>query len=336
MKEAISKVTQGMDLTVEETKRAMNIMLSGEATQAQIGAFLTALRMKGETIDEIVGAATVVREKAEHIAPIVKDGRFVDCVGTGGDGYATFNISTTTSFVVAAAGLPVAKHGNRAFSSKSGAADVLEALGVNIILPPERVEKSVEEVGIGFMFAQTFNKSMKHVGQARGEIGIRTIFNVLGPLSNPSGSKYQLVGVYNSMLTEPLAKAMSKMGVVSAMVVSGEGGMDEISLSCPTFVSEIKDGEVKSYQITPEQFGFKTVDYKEIQGGDAKENAQITRDILSGQKGAKRDIVLFNAGATLYVGKVVPTIEEGIKLAAETIDSGKAMEKLSQLIAFNA
>lgn len=330
MKEAIAKVAEGQNLTEEEAKRVMNIMLSGEATQAQIASFLALERVKGETLDELVGFASVLRDKADTISPKVDN--YVDLVGTGGDRTFTFNVSTTSAFVVAAAGLPVAKHGNRSISSKSGAGDVLEALGVNIMAEPKLVEKCVEEVGIGFMFAQLFNKSMKHVGQARNEMGIRTVFNILGPLANPSRAKNMVVGVYSPTLTEKVAAAMSRLGVERAFVVSGEDNMDEITLTGATTVSEIKDGKVETYQIRPEQFGMKTVSLEELSGGDGATNARITRDILSGkEKGPKRDIVLLNAGATLYVGGVAETMETGVKLAAEVIDSGAAYEKLEEL-----
>lgn len=333
MKEAIRKVLDREDLSVEEAKRAMNFMLSGEATQAQLGSFLTGLRMKGETIDEIVGCATVLREKAEHIKPNIDT--YVDLVGTGGDSTFSFNISTTSAFVVAAAGLPVAKHGNRSISSKSGAADVLEELGVNIMTEPAVVEKAVEEVGIGFMFAQTFNKSMKNVGQARKEMGVRTIFNILGPISNPSGAPCLVIGVFADYLTEPLARALLKMGAKSALVVHAEDGMDEISNASETRVSEIKEGKVITYMITPEQFGFTRTTLQELQGGTASVNAEITKSILSGEeKGPKRDVVLMNAGATLYAGGIVDTMEAGIKLAAKMIDTGKAIKKLNQLVEF--
>lgn len=331
MKEYIAKVADGKNLTEAEAGAAMKIMLEGEATQAQIAAFLTALRMKGETLDELVGLASVLRDKAETISPKVAN--YVDLVGTGGDCTYTFNVSTTSAFVVAAAGLPVAKHGNRSISSKSGAGDVLEALGVNIMAEPELVQKCVEEVGIGFMFAQLFNKSMKYVGQARKEMGIRTVFNILGPLANPSRAKNMVVGVYSPELTEKIATAMSRLGVERAFVVSGCDNMDEITLSGATTVSEIKDGKVTTYQITPEQFGIKTASLEELKGGDGAENAEITKNILKGiEKGAKRDIVLLNAGATLYVGGVAESIEAGVKLAAEVIDSGKAYEKLEELV----
>mgnify|MGYP003559530164 CR=1 FL=1 len=331
MKELIAKVVEGKDLTEEEAKKGMEILLSGEATQAQIGSFLTALRMKGETLEELVGFASVLRDKAETISP--KVGNYVDLVGTGGDCTYTFNISTTSAFAVAAAGLPVAKHGNRSISSKSGAGDVLEELGVNIMAEPATVERCVNEAGIGFMFAQLFNKSMKYVGQARKEMGVRTVFNILGPLANPSRAKNMVVGVYSPMLTEVVAKAMARLGVLRAFVVSGRDNMDEITLTGTTTISEIKDGEVKTFQFTPEEVGLKTCSLEELRGGDGKENAKITKAILSGEeKGPKRDIVLLNAGATLYVGGIAKDMKEGIELAAEVIDSGKAKAVLDKLV----
>lgn len=331
MKEEIAKVAEGLDLTEEEAKTAMNEMLSGEATQAQIASFLALERVKGESLDELSGFATVLRDKASTITPHVDN--YVDLVGTGGDRTFTFNVSTTSAFVVAAAGLPVAKHGNRSISSKSGAGDVLEALGVNIMADPAQVEKCVDEVGIGFMFAQLFNQSMKYVGQARNEMGIRTVFNILGPLANPSRAKNMVVGVYSPELTEKVAIAMRRLGIERAFVVSGEDNMDEITLSGATTVSEIRNGEVTTYQITPEQFGLERASLEELRGGNGEENAQITKDILQGkERGAKRSIVLLNAGATLYVGGVAESIEAGVKLAAEAIDSGAAYAKLLKLV----
>lgn len=331
MKEYITKVAEGENLTEEEAKRAMDIMLSGDATQAQIAAFLALERVKGETLDELAGFAAVLRDKAETISPKVDN--YIDLVGTGGDRTFTFNVSTTSAFVVAAAGLPVAKHGNRSISSKSGAGDVLEALGVNIMADPKKVEECVEKVGIGFMFAQLFNKSMRYVGQARSEMGIRTVFNILGPLANPSRAKNMVVGVYSPALTEKVATAMSRLGVERAYVVSGEDNMDEITLTGATTVSEIRDGAVTTFTITPEQFGMKRVSLEELRGGSGEENAKITRAILDGtERGAKRDIVLLNAGATLYVGGVAESMEAGVKLAAEAIDSGAAAQKLKELV----
>jgi anthranilate phosphoribosyltransferase len=288
--------------------------------------------MKGETLDEITGLAAVLRDKANTISP--KCEKYVDLVGTGGDCTYSFNISTTSAFVVAAAGLPVAKHGNRSISSKSGAGDVLEALGVNISADPDVVEKCVEEVGIGFMFAPHFNPAMKYVGPVRGELGVRTVFNILGPLSNPSRAKSMVVGVYSPSLTEVIAGTMMNLGVERGFVVSGHDNMDEFTLTGESTVSEIKDGKVTTYTVTPEQFGFKSCELAELQGGDGKVNAQITRDILSGkEQGPKRSIVLLNAGATLYIGGLADSIEDGIKLAAETIDSGKATKTLEAMVA---
>ena len=331
MKEILSKLVAGNDLTKEEAMKAQEMILSGEATQSQIACFLTALRMKGETLDEITGLAMVLRDKANTIRPKVDN--YVDFVGTGGDCTYSFNISTTSAFVVAAAGVPVAKHGNRSISSKSGAGDVLEALGVNISADPDVVEKCVEEVGIGFMFAPHFNPAMKYVGPVRKEMGIRTVFNILGPLSNPSRAKAMVVGVYSPSLTEVIAGTMANLDVKRGFVVSGEDNMDEFTLTSSSTVSEIKDGKVKTYEITPEQFGLKRCKIEDLQGGDGTVNAQITKDILSGkERGAKREIVLLNAGAALYIGGKAESIEEGIRIAGETIDSGKAMETLEAMV----
>ena len=331
MKEILSKLVAGNDLTKEEAMKAQEMILSGEATQSQIACFLTALRMKGETLDEITGLAMVLRDKANTISPKVDN--YVDFVGTGGDCTYSFNISTTSAFVVAAAGVPVAKHGNRSISSKSGAGDVLEALGVNISADPDVVEKCVEEVGIGFMFAPHFNPAMKYVGPVRKEMGIRTVFNILGPLSNPSRAKAMVVGVYSPSLTEVIAGTMANLDVKRGFVVSGEDNMDEFTLTGPSTVSEIKDGKVETYEITPEQFGLKRCKIEDLQGGDGTVNAQITKDILSGkERGAKRESVLLNAGAALYIGGKAESIEEGISIAGETIDSGKAMETLEAMV----
>lgn len=335
MKQAVDKAVKGENLTRNEAEDVMSIMLGGEATQAQLGSFLTALRIKGETIDEIVGCATVMQAKAEHVAPKV-NGSYIDLVGTGGDGTNTFNISTTSAFVTSASGVPIAKHGNRAISSRSGAADVLEALGVNIMLEAPQVEDCIEQVGIGFMFAQVFNKSMKNVGQARKDLGIRTIFNILGPISNPSNAKGALIGVYSRELTEPIAQAMLKMGVERAMIVSGFDGMDEITTTGKTAVSEIKDGKVTSYTIDPADYGISYASPDELTGGQGEANAEITKNILNGtDKGAKRDIVLLNAGAAIYIGGKADSIAEGIKTAAAAIDSGKALAKLNDLVKYS-
>lgn len=331
MQDILNKLVSGSDLTKEEAMQAQELILTGQATPAQIACFLTALRMKGETLDEITGLAAVLREKANTISPKVDN--YIDFVGTGGDRTNTFNISTISAFVVAAAGLPVAKHGNRSISSKSGAGDVLEALGVNISADPQVVEKCVETVGIGFMFAPHFNPAMKYVGPVRKELGIRTVFNILGPLSNPSRAKKMMIGVYSPQLTEVIAGVLMNLGVESGFVVSGDDDMDELTLTGETTVSEIKDGEIKTYKVTPEQFGLKRCDISELRGGDGEANAAITKAILSGkEQGAKRDIVLLNAGAALYIGGKADSVEAGIQLAAETIDSGKAVETLDAMV----
>lgn len=331
LKEILAKLSEGKDLTKDEAMYTQDMILTGQATEAQIACILTALKMKGETLDEITGFAAVLRDKANTISPDVDN--YVDLVGTGGDCTYSFNISTTSAFVVAASGLPVAKHGNRSISSKSGAGDVLEALGVNIAADPDVVKKCVEEVGIGFMFAPHFNPAMKYVGKVRKDLGFRTIFNILGPLSNPSRAKAMVVGVYTSKLTDVIAKAMMNIGVERAFVVSGCDNMDEITLTGGTTISEIKDGRVNTFTVTPEQFGFKRCGLDELQGDDGTVNAGITKDILSGkEKGAKRDIVLLNAGATLYVGGMADSIQAGIRLAQETIDSGKALKTLEALV----
>ncbi|MCX4320803.1 MAG: anthranilate phosphoribosyltransferase [Lachnospiraceae bacterium] len=330
MKEIIAKVVAGENLTEAEAKHAMDVMLSGQATQAQIGSFLTALRMKGETIDELTGFAAVLRDKAETISP--KSETYLDLVGTGGDSTFSFNISTTSAFVAAGAGLHIAKHGNRSISSKSGAGDVLEALGVNISAEPARVEKCVDEAGLGFMFAQLFNKSMGFVGQARKELGVRTVFNILGPLANPSRAKYMVVGVYDSKITEKIATVLSRLGVERAFVTSGYDNMDEFTITGETVVSEIDHGTVKTYTVTPEQFGFSRCSLNDLKGGDGSKNAEITKAVLSGETGPKRDIVLLNAGAALYIGGMADSIQTGIGMAAKSIDSGKAEHVLEKLV----
>ncbi len=332
MKQILAKLAQGQNLTREEAEEAQEKILTGQATEAQIAACLTALTVKGETLDEITGFATVLRNKANTISPKVP--AYVDFVGTGGDCTYTFNVSTTSAFVVAAAGLPVAKHGNRSISSKSGAGDVLEKLGVNISADLSVVERCVETVGLGFMFAPHFNPAMRYVGKVRQELGFRTVFNILGPLSNPSRAKGMVVGVYSPKLTETMARVMAYLGVERAFLVSGCDNMDEITLTGETTISEIKDGEVHTYTVTPEQYGFTRCSLEELQGGDAEVNAQITKSILAGtETGPKRDIVLLNAGATLYIGGKAETVEEGIALAKEALESGKAMKVLEDLVA---
>jgi len=329
VREAIAKLVEGKNLSEDEIVAALNCIMEGEATPAQIGSFITALRIKGETIEEITGCAKVMRQKADRIT-VDKD-YFIDIVGTGGDCSYTFNISTAAAFVTAAGGVTVAKHGNRSVSSKSGSADVLESLGVNISLEPQKVKECIEKIGIGFMFAQTFHKSMKYAAGPRRELGIRTIFNILGPLTNPASAKGQLLGVFNEKLTEPLAHVLSNLGVENAMVVYGMDGMDEISLSAQTKVSELKNGKVDNYFLNPEDYGLKMVNKEELVGGDSKENAKIILSILNGDRGPKRDIVVLNAAAALYVGRATKDLQSGIAMAEELIDSGKALNKLNEL-----
>ena len=331
MKEILGKLAAGENLTVDEAEQAQEEILTGQATPAQIACFLTALRMKGETLDEITGLASVLRDKAMTIAPDVPN--HVDLVGTGGDCTYSFNISTTSAFVVAAAGLPVAKHGNRSISSRSGAGDVLEALGVNISADPEVVKKCVEEAGIGFMFAPHFNPAMKYVGPVRKELGFRTVFNILGPMSNPSRAKGMVIGVYDAKLTKVIAGAMMNLGVERAYVVSGCDNMDEITLTGETTVSEIKDHKVHTFTITPEQFGYTRCSKEELAGGTPAENAEITKAIVNGtEKGPKRQAVCMNAGAALYIAGKAKTIEDGVKMAENLIDSGAAAAKLEEFI----
>lgn len=330
MKEAIATVVEGKDLTEQEAERVMRIMLSGEATQAQLGSFLTALRMKGETVEELTGLASVLKDKADTISP--KSENYLDLVGTGGDRTFTFNISTTSALAAAGAGLHIAKHGNRSISSRSGAGDVLEALGVKITAEPKVVERCVDEAGIGFMFAPSFNKSMRFVGQARNELGIRTVFNILGPLANPSRAKKMMVGVYAPDMTEKIATVMSRLGVERAFVVSGKDNMDEITTTTETVISEIRDGDIRTFELAPEEFGIERVDLEALRGGNGEENAKITMRILEGEKGPKRDIVLLNAGAALYVAGLAESIEDGMALAAGSIDSGKAKDVLGKLV----
>lgn len=333
MRQYLLKLAEGESLTAEEAKDAMSKCMSGKAADAEIAAFLTALHMKGETIDEISGSAMAIQAKAERIYPQAE--KFIDIVGTGGDYSNSFNISTTASFIIAAAGLPVAKHGNRSVSSKSGAGDALEALGVRIDLEPSKVEACINETNYGFMFAPVFNKAFKHVGRVRKELGFRTIFNIMGPMSNPSRAKFMLYGVFSRELTEPLARVLLNMGAGHAMVVSAENGMDEITNTGLTYISEVRYGEVISYTIHPSQFGIATADMSDIVGGDGFTNAEIARTVLSGEeRGPKRDIVLMNAGAALYVGYKAPSIEEGIIMAGKIIDDGLAMKKLEEVVAF--
>lgn len=328
IKEAISMLTQNIDLSESEMIATMEELMEGNLSDAQVGALLTALRMKGETVEEIAGAARVMREKAVTIkAP---EGT-VDTCGTGGDLSHTFNISTTTAFVVAAAGVPVAKHGNRSVSSKSGSADVLEALGIKIDLLPKKVEDCLSKTGFGFLFAPLFHPAMKYAIGPRREIGIRTIFNVLGPLTNPAKAKMQVLGVFSSRLTGALANAVGNLGAQHAMVVHGEDGLDEITVTGKTFVSEWKDGNVISYTLNPVDYGIHLAKSDDLVGGDSEENANITISVLTGEAGPKRDIVLLNSAASIYVSGVAPSIAKGLVMAETAIDSGAALKKLNEI-----
>ncbi|MDO4283972.1 MAG: anthranilate phosphoribosyltransferase [Eubacteriales bacterium] len=322
IREAIAEVINGQDLSFETAKAVMNEMMDGTATQAQMGGLLTALRMKGETVEEITAFATVMREKGVKINPVRE---VIDIVGTGGDEVGTFNISTTAAFVVAAGGVSVAKHGNRSVSSRSGAADVLERLGVNVGTTPERTEEILKETGICFMFAQVYHSSMKYAAPVRKELGIRTVFNILGPLSNPAGATMQLMGVYDRKLVEPLAQVLANLGVTRGVAVCGEDGLDEITLTGKTHVCEIRFGELRSYDIAPEDFGLTRCELADLIGGTPEENAQITKDILSGRlHGPKRDVVVFNAAMALYLGIDGCTLGECVQKAQTLIDSGEA------------
>ena len=332
IKEAIAKVITKVDLTESEAESVMREIMQGEATDAQIAAYITALRMKGETVEEITGSARVMREKA---VPIALDSKYqVDTCGTGGDMAHTFNISTTVAFVVAGAGVAVAKHGNRSVSSKSGSADVLQALGVNIEIPSHRVQECMNEVGIAFLFAPMMHLAMKYAIGPRREIGIRTIFNILGPLTNPARVTSQIMGVYAAELTGPLAQALGNLGAQHAFVVHGMDGLDEITITDRTKVSEVRNGVVKDHFIHPSDFGIPVGKTADLKGGDAKENAAITIAILKGEKGARRDIVLMNAAAGLAASGKAVDLKDGIRIAAESIDSGEALKKLEALKAF--
>lgn len=330
IKEAIYKVVNGENLEFEMAEAVMDEIMSGEASQIHMGAYLTGLRMKGETIEEITASAAGMRK---HCTKLLHDMEVLEIVGTGGDEANSFNISTTTAFVVSAAGVPVAKHGNRSVSSKCGAADVLEALGAKIIISPAQSTEVLNEMGMCFMFAQTYHSAMKFVAPVRRELGIRTIFNILGPLANPAGANYQLLGVYDESLVRPLAEVLVKLGVKRGMVVYGQDGLDEISLSSKTTCCDIRNGNIFSYVIEPEQLGLTKCKKEDLVGGDKEENAKITRAILSGEKGPKRDAVLMNAAAALYIAKEGVSLRETIKLAAELIDSGKALEQLEKFVA---
>jgi len=329
MKALLALVAEGKDLTEAQAETAMTLMMNGEATPAQVAAFLMALRIKGETVEEITGAARIMRARATQVThhhPIA-----VDTCGTGGDKSNTFNISTTAAFVAAGAGVPVAKHGNRAATSLTGSADVLEALGVNLNLTADQVGRCIDEIGIGFMYAPTLHTSMKHVAPIRREIGMRTIFNLLGPLTNPAATPAQVMGVFHPNLTEPLARVLGNLGCRHALVVHGLDGVDEISISAPTVISEMEDGYVQTYRVAPEDLGLSRAPREYIRGGTKEENARITEAVLGGETGPRRDVVLLNAAAALLAADKVGSLREGVTLAEQAIDSGAALQKLNAL-----
>lgn len=342
--EAIHKLANhGSALTRDEARAVMSELLQGEATPAQIGALLVALHMKGETVEEIVGFAQAVREAATPLrgedgdtVAVSGTGRdaLVDTCGTGGDASGTFNISTAVAFITAGAGVRVAKHGNRSISSKCGSADVMEALGVNIQLPPEQLTVCLRETGIAFLFAPALHGAMKHVQPVRRELRLRTVFNLLGPLTNPANASAQVVGVYSAELVEKLAEALSELGVRRALVVHGRDGLDEITISAPTKVAEVRDGRLRTYEVTPEEFGLLRAPLDAIAGGDAEQNAAIIRAILDGERSPRRDVVLLNAAAALVAAGQADHIAEGIPLAAYSIDSGHARQRLQLLVEF--
>ena len=330
IKETIIKLSKKQDLAYAEAEAVMDEIMSGQATPVQMSAYLTALALKGETIDEITASAAGMRA---HCIKLLHNLDVLEIVGTGGDGSNSFNISTTSSLVIAAGGVPVAKHGNRAASSKSGAADVLEALGVKITLTPERSAEILKKINICFLFAQNYHIAMKYVAPIRKELGIRTVFNILGPLSNPAGANMELMGVYDQSLVEPLAQVMANLGVNRGMAVYGQDSLDEISMCAPTSVCEIRDGKFTSYEITPEQFGYERCEKGALTGGTPAENAEITKAILKGEeKGPKRQAVCLNAGAALYIAGKAASIEEGVKLAESLIDNGAALKKLEEFV----
>ncbi|CAK8715079.1 Anthranilate phosphoribosyltransferase [Candidatus Electrothrix gigas] len=338
IQEAIALVVTGQDLNEEQMTATMQEIMSGQATDAQIGSFMTALRMKGETIDEIAGAVRVMREKATFVDTGVDTASgelLMDIVGTGGDGSGTFNVSTTTAFVVAGAGIPVAKHGNRAISSSCGSADVLEALGVDLSMPSERVAECVRTVGIGFLFAPMLHGAMKHAIGPRREMGIRTIFNILGPMTNPARANVQLTGVFAKELTVPIAQVLSRLGMQRTLVVWGEGNMDEMTITGTSHIADAHNGTVTSYTVNPEDVGLTRADIEDIRGGaDAEESASLVREVLGNTAGARLDMVLLNAGAALLAAGKAADLQTGVEQAREIIASGAAVEKLEQLVAF--
>lgn len=329
IKEAISQLITGHSLSMTEAAQVMAEIMEGQVTPAQFGAFVTALRLKGETVEEIAGMAQTMREKAVHVNI---DELVVDTCGTGGDNAATFNISTVAAFVVAGAGVKVAKHGNRAMSSKCGSADVLEALGVKIDLTAEQVQHCLKEVGIGFMFAPSFHPAMKYAAAPRREIGIRTVFNILGPLTNPAGAQVQVLGVPDGALVEKMAKVLQFLGCKHALVVHSEDGLDELTVTGKTYICEVRDNRLQSYSIIPEEVGLPRAKLDDLKGGTAAENASLLRDILSGKIGHPMDVVLLNAAAALLAAERVETIADGVQLARGSIGTGRAMDKLNGLI----
>ena len=343
--EAVKTLVEHRDLTRIEAAAAMEAIMSGAATNAQIAAFLTALRMKGETVEELIGFAQVMRQKAVRVRTRSAEGSasltgtdremLIDTCGTGGDASGTFNVSTATAFVVAGAGLKVAKHGNRSASSLCGSADVVEALGVSLELTPQQVARCVDEVGIGFLYAPLLHTAMKHVMAARREMGIRTVFNLLGPLTNPASANAQVIGVASQNLTEPLARVLAELGTLRAFVVHGADGLDEISNTGDSRLSEVREGIVRTYSVRPEDFGLPRATIGQLQGGDRQQNAQIIREILGGGPGPRRDIVLMNAAAALVAGARAQDLKEGVRLAAESVDSGAARDRLERLVGFS-
>ncbi|MFO7860087.1 MAG: anthranilate phosphoribosyltransferase [Desulfosalsimonas sp.] len=331
-RDLLYKIYQRNNLTEEEMSAMLGEIFSGNTTDAQVGAFMGALATKGETYAELAGAARAMRKKAIRIETMARD--VIDTCGTGGDTSGTFNISTVTAFVAAGAGAVVAKHGNRSISSQCGSADVLEAMGVNLEVDPEIVEEAIAEIGIGFLFAPKFHGAMKYAANARKQVGLRSIFNMLGPLTNPAAANRQLVGVFAPELTEMFAKALQRLGTKRALVVHGHDGLDEISVCAPTRVCELNQGQISTYDISPETYFGRTAAPEEIAGGDPKQNAEITKSILSGEKGARRDIVVINAAAALVAAGRAESVENGVAMAENAIDSGAAMDKLNALIEF--
>lgn len=331
LKSAIAAVMNRENLSPSDMTDVMNLIMTGQATDAQIGAFLVALRLKGETVDEIAAAAQVMRDLVSGVEIEAKEG-LVDTCGTGGDGANTFNISTASAFVTAAAGAVVAKHGNRSISSKSGSADVLEVAGVNLNLTANQVKACVEQLNVGFMFAPAHHSAMKHAIGPRKEVGVRTVFNVLGPLTNPAGAPNQVMGVYDAAWLVPLAEVLQKLGSRHVMVVNANDGLDEISIGSPTQVAELKDGQIHRYEIQPEDFGMQQADLAQLAVDSAQDSLAMIRSVFDGKEGAARDIVVLNSGAAIYVSGVANSMEEGVAMAAQAIDSGAALQKMNDLV----